>query len=75
MRTQSTLEPQVVAMWQNAKGTVTIYAYHNLQYSVIRNGATSNFDMSHWYISSGSVINHIENDIAAGYYPGVRRVG
>lgn len=66
--------PAILAMFQNAEHTVTIKVLDDISYEITRNGYTSKVMMEKWYLSGQRVITHIENDIQAGYYPGVRRV-
>ena len=73
----NTPRPAILAMFQNAEHTLTITVLDDISYEVwrseYRDGYTQRFDMSKWYLSGNSVIQHIENDIKAGVYPGVRR--
>jgi len=64
----------ILAIYQNAQHTLTIKVFDDISYEVIRNGVVQLFDMNHWYIRPQSVIKHVENDIASGVYPGVRRI-
>ncbi len=64
----------ILAIFQNADHTVTIKVLADTSYEITRNGATTKTDMTKWYYSGHNVIKHIENDIEAGYYPGVRRI-
>jgi len=70
----NTPRPAILAMWQDSTHRITIFVYKNLSYEVIRNGVVQRFDMNHWYIRPQSVVKHVENDVASGVYPGVRRV-
>ena len=66
--------PDILAIFQNANHTVTIKVLADTSYEITRNGVTTKTDMTKWYYSGHNVIKHIENDIEAGYYPGVRRI-
>ena len=66
--------PDILAIFQNADHTVTIKVLADTSYEITRNGVTTKTDMTKWYYSGHNVIKHIENDIEAGYYPGVRRI-
>jgi hypothetical protein len=69
----NTPRPAILAMFQNADHTVTIKVLDDTSYEITRNGVTTKTDMTKWYFNGHGVIRHIENDIKAGYYPGVRR--
>lgn len=69
-----TTGPDILAMFQNPSHDITIIVHDDISYEVIRNGHRQKTDMSKWYVKPSSVITHIENDVAAGYYPGVRRI-
>jgi len=66
--------PDILAIFQNADHTVTIKVLADTSYETTRNGVTTKTDMTKWYYSGHNVIKHIENDIEAGYYSGVRRI-
>lgn len=70
----STQGPAILAIYQNAEHTLTIKVLDDTSYEVTRNGVTTKTDMTKWYFNGYGVIRHIENDIKAGYYPGVRKV-
>lgn len=69
-----TAGPNILAIFQNADHTVTIKILDDISYEITQRGYTSKTMMDKWYLSGQSVIRHIENDIEAGYYPGVRRI-
>jgi len=69
-----TTGPDILAIFQNADHTVTIKVLADTSYEITRNGVTTKTDMTKWYYNGYGVIKHIENDIQAGYYSGVRRI-
>lgn len=66
--------PDILAIFQNVDHTVTIKVLADTSYEITRNGVTTKTDMTKWYYNGYGVIKHIENDIEAGYYSGVRRI-
>ena len=63
-----------LAKFGNIEGTVRITVFDDISYEITRNGYTSKADMSKWYLSGNSVVQHIKNDIKDGYYPDVYEI-
>lgn len=64
----------ILAKFGNIEGTVIITVLDDISYEITRNGYTSKTDMSKWYLSGNSVVQHIKNDIKDGYYPDVYEI-
>lgn len=60
----------ILAQFANIEGTVTVTVFNDISYEVSRNSYrndyTQRFDMSKWYLSGTSVVNHVKNDIKNG---------
>ena len=69
-----TAKPRIMAIFANGTKTIVIMVLGDVSYEIIRNGITQKFYMTEWYSYSLQVITHIENDIAEGYYPNVKRI-
>jgi hypothetical protein len=66
--------PGIIAIFQNVEKTITIKVLDDVSYEITRNGYTQKCDLKKWYLVGSQVIQHINNDVKEGYYPGVKRV-
>jgi len=65
----------VLATYENRDKTIIIKVMDDTTYHISRDGKpVQRFDMTKWYYNGYGVMRHIENDIKAGYYPGVSKV-
>jgi hypothetical protein len=63
---------EMLAKFSNIEGTVTITVFDDISYELHRNDYKDNytmrFDMTKWYLSGNSVVNHVKNDIKDGVW-------
>ena len=68
------VEHELLKEWSNSDGSYKIRAFADNIYEIIENGVSrGETDLNHWYNPDGmgysKAVQHIENDIRAGYYP------
>jgi hypothetical protein len=57
-----------IARWTN-KAKESIVLFDDLTYEVLLESGIRKANLAHWYKTPRRAINHIQNDIDAGYYP------